>query len=402
MNIFQKAYCRTFQFFCRMAIPLLPYREPERPDGYDAIAGVMQKRNLSCALVVTDKTLRKLGACDALLAALGKNDISYALYDGTVANPTTDNVAEASELYRQSSCDCLVAIGGGSAMDCAKAVGAQLVRPNKTLAQMKGLLKVRRTLPPLFAIPTTAGTGSETTVAAVITDSKTRHKYAINDFCLIPRYVMFDSALTVGLPQSVTATTGMDALTHAIEAYIGRSTTKRSRCNALCAAKIIFSNIQTVFADGGNVEARENMLRASYMAGLAFTESYVGYVHALAHALGGKYNVPHGLANAVLLPIVLKEYGKAAYKKLWKMGLYAGLFDKTVSPQEGAQAVVAQIEGLNRQMNIPQKLDRIAAQDIPQLAKTAATEANPLYPVPKLLSAKQLEKILFEASSVEN
>lgn len=402
MNIFQKAYCRTYQFVCKMAIPLLPYRQPERLEGYGAIADVMQKRNLRCAFVVTDKTLRELGVCDGLLAALEKNNLGYAVYDGTVANPTTDNVAEAAELYRQSGCDCLVAIGGGSAMDCAKAVGAQLVRPNKTLAQMKGLLKVRRSLPALFAIPTTAGTGSETTVAAVITDGKTRYKYAINDFCLIPRYVLFDSALTVGLPPSVTAATGMDALTHAIEAYVGRSTTKRSRRNALCAAKIILDNIQTVFADGGNIESRGNMLRASYLAGLAFTESYVGYVHAIAHALGGKYNVPHGLANAVLLPYVLKAYGKTAYKKLWKMGLYAGLFDKTVCPQEGAQAVIAQIERLNRQMNIPQKLDCIAAQDIPQLAKTAAAEANPLYPVPKLLGAKQLEKIIFEVCAVDN
>lgn len=284
-------------------------------------------------------------------------------------------------------------------MDCAKATGARIARPKKPLSKMKGVLKVGKKLPLLIAIPTTAGTGSETTLAAVITDSETRHKYAINDFPLIPRYAALMSELTLGLPKSITATTGMDALTHAIEAYIGRSTTKETRKRALFAVKTIFENIETAYNDGQNIQARENMLQASYSAGLAFTVSYVGYVHAVAHSLGGKYNVPHGLANAIILPYVLKKYGKKIYKKLWKMGVYSGLFDKETSYEKGAKLFIEKIETLNKNMNIGTQIAEIKEEDIPALAKTAEKEGNPLYPVPVLWTAKQLEEIYREVKN---
>ncbi len=401
MNFFKALYCRAYQFCCRIAIPLLPYRQPVRLDDYRALCSKLAELHLSRPLIVTDKVLHDLGVCDGLTTALAQSQIAFSLFDGTVANPTTDNVAQAVRQYLDEGCDCLIAIGGGSSMDCAKAVGACVVRPNKTLAQMKGLLKVRERLPTLFAIPTTAGTGSETTVAAVITDAQTRHKYAINDFCLIPHYVILDSGLTLGLPQTVTAATGMDALTHAVEAFIGRSTTSDSRKNALQAVRLIAANLPQAYADGTNKTARCNMLYASYLAGLAFTKSYVGYVHAIAHALGGKYNVAHGLANAVILPYVLKAYGKSAHKKLWKLGVSAGLFDKSLSKAEGATLFIDKVEQLNAQMNIPTTLDCIAAEDVAQLAATAEAEANPLYPVPKLLTSAQLQRIVHQVGGLD-
>ncbi len=394
MNFFKKVYCRTFQFFCRIAIPFLPYRTPKLLADYDELVAVLKDADKSRVLVVTDKVLHGLGLCDALQNKLASGGLHCVIYDNTVPNPTTDNVAEALAMYLSEKCDCIVAIGGGSAMDCAKAVGARAVRPDKTLAQMKGVMKVRKKLPLLVAIPTTAGTGSETTVASVITDSATRHKYAINDFCLIPSYALLDSSLTVGLPQNITATTGMDALTHAVEAYIGRSTTRQTRLNALKATKIIFANLPVACTDGQNIEARSNMLHASYLAGLAFTRSYVGYVHAIAHALGGKYNVAHGLANAVVLPYVLKRYGKCVHKKLWKMGVCAGLFDRSVSVEKGAELFVARIEQLNADNGIGTKLPCIELSDVEELAKTAEAEADPLYPVPKLLNVKDIELII--------
>ena len=172
---------------------------------------------------------------------LQNNNIDVIIYDGTVPNPTTTNVLDALKLYQENNCQALIAFGGGSVMDCAKAVGAKVARPNKTLKQMKGVLKIGKRIPLLIAVPTTAGTGSETTLAAVITDSETRHKYAINDFPLIPSFALLNPALTVNLPKHITSTTGMDALTHAIEAYIGKSTTKQTRKCALSAIKIIFS-----------------------------------------------------------------------------------------------------------------------------------------------------------------
>lgn len=393
MNIFKKFYCRTFQTGMKILLPLLPYREPKILNSNDDVATVLRNNNVNNVLLVTDQGISKLGLFTPLTTTLEKNNIKVTIYDKTVPNPTTDNVQDAVDLYKSNNCQGLIAFGGGSPMDCAKATGASLVYPKKPLNKMKGILKVQRKLPLLIAVPTTAGTGSETTLAAVITDSKTRHKYAINSFPLIPRYALLDAGLTIGLPKHITSTTGMDALTHAIEAYIGRSTTKQTRKHALNAVKAIMNNIKEVYDNGSNINARQAMLTAAYEAGVAFTKSYVGYVHAIAHSLGGKYNIPHGLANAIILPYILKAYGSKIYKKLWKLGLYAGLFNKQTSIDDGAKIFINKIEELNKYMNIPNNIPEINDEDISQLAKTAEHEANPLYPVPVLFTTSQLEHI---------
>lgn len=395
MNIFSKFYCRVYQIVMRTFLPFLPYREPELLINNEELLKVIESNNIDNVMIVTDKGIRSIGLTENLENILKDNGIEFSVYDGTVANPTTTNVDEAVEMYKSNNCQCLIAFGGGSAMDCAKAVGARIACPHKTLNDMKGVLKINHKLPLLIAIPTTAGTGSETTVTAVITDAETRHKYPINDFDLIPDYAMLDAKLTLGLPKHITAQTGMDALTHAIEAYIGRSTTKTTRRHALTAIKLIFENLEIAYNDGSNLQARKRMLKASYKAGLAFTKSYVGYIHAVAHSLGGKYNVPHGLANAVIMPYVLKVYGKSAYKKLWKIGLFLDLYDKTMEKEKGAKLVIKKIEDLNRNLGIPTKIKGIKEADIPELSKTASKEANPLYPVPKLMTAKSLQIIYY-------
>ncbi len=399
MNIFKKLYCRTFQVIFRIAIPILPYREPKLLKDNDELIALLQEKQVKSVLLVTDKGIRGLGLTETLENQIKSNDIKLAVYDDTVANPTTKNVAEALDMYKSNDCEAIIAFGGGSAMDCAKATGARVARPKKPLSKMKGILKVNKKLPLLIAIPTTAGTGSETTLAAVITDSETRHKYAINDFPLIPEYALLDANLTVGLPKFVTATTGMDALTHAVEAYIGRSTTKQTRDYALRAVKLIFENLETAYTDGTNLEARQNMLQAAYLAGLAFTKSYVGYIHAIAHSLGGKYNVAHGLANAIIMPYVLKKYGKKIFKKLWELGVYANLFDESTPIEVGAKYFIEKIENMNANMGIGTRIDEIKTEDIPFLAMTAEKEANPLYPVPVLYTAQQLEEIYFEVKN---
>ena len=399
MNIFKKFYFRTYQTVFKMALPFLPYREPEILKSNDDVAIVLKDTKLSNVLLVTDKGIRNLGLTNSLEKELENANINLSIYEDVVPNPTSQNVDEALKIYKENGCNALIAFGGGSVMDCAKAVGARVVRPKKTLAKMKGVMKVRKKLPLLIAVPTTAGTGSETTLAAVITDSETRHKYAINDFPLIPRYALLDAKLTVGLPPHITSTTGMDALTHAIEAFIGRSTTKSTRKSALYAVKTIFEYLEEAYKNPTNLTARENMLLASYNAGLAFTKSYVGYVHAVAHTLGGKYNIAHGLANAIILPYVLKKYGKKIFKKLWEMGVYAGLFDKNTSKELGAKIFIQKIEDMNKNMNIPTYIPQIEIGEIPQLAKIAEHEANPLYPVPVLYSAKDLEKIYLEVKN---
>lgn len=393
MNIFKKFYCRTFQTVFKIALPFLPYRQPQMLKSNSEVVEVLKKQNKKSVLLVTDKGIKGLNLTAALEKEIEKAGVKLCVYDGVVPNPTTDNVQDALEMFKQNECDSIVAFGGGSVMDCAKATGARVVYPNKPLSKMKGVMKVLKKIPLLIAVPTTAGTGSETTLAAVITDSETRHKYAINSFPLIPEYALLDANLTVGLPPHITSTTGMDALTHAVEAFIGRTTTRETRKASKEAVKLIFENLLEAYNNGKNLDARENMLVASFKAGVAFTQSYVGYVHAVAHSLGGKYNVAHGLANAVILPYVLKAFGKKIYKKLWKLGVYAGLFDKETSYEDGARLFIEKIEEMNRQMNIPTSVSQLEEKDIPELAKTAEKEANPLYPVPVLWTQKELEEI---------
>ena len=229
----------------------------------------------------------------------------------------------------------------------------------------------------------------------MITDAVTRHKYAVNDFPLIPRYAVLDPKVTLSLPPFVTATTGMDALTHAVEAYIGNSTTYGTRKDALMAVQMIFENLDLAYEDGSSRKARREMLKASFYAGCAFTKSYVGYVHAVAHSLGGEYNVPHGLANAVLLPFVLEAYGTKIHKKLYDLALAAGVADKDMSYEEAAGHFIAAIREMKRRFGIGDKIPEIREEDISKLARYADREANPLYPVPVLMDAKELERFYY-------
>lgn len=401
MNIFKKIYCRTFQLTFRVMLPILPYREPQILNNNNDVINVLKQNKISNILLVTDSVIKNIGLTQTLEQQIALADINIFVFDGVVPNPTTQNVEDALKVYNQNNCQAIIAFGGGSVMDCAKATGAKIAKPNKSLSKMKGVLKVRKKIPLLIAVPTTAGTGSETTLAAVITDSQTRHKYAINDFPLIPKFALLDETLTTGLPKHITSTTGMDALTHAVEAYIGRSSTKLTRKCSLEAVKLIFENLLEAYNNPTNITARKNMLVASYKAGIAFTRSYVGYVHAIAHSLGGKYNTAHGLANAIILPYVLKKYGKKIHKKLWKLGVFSGLFDKSISYENGAKIFIEKIEQLNKAMNIDTKIKELQIEDISTLAQTAAHEANPLYPVPVIYDAKQLEQIYYEIKNQE-
>ena len=395
MNPLKKAYCRIFQNIFKFALPVLPYRNPKIIGSVRGIPEVLEKRGYNNVLIITDTGIRSLGLTERLEQTLKRNCISYQIDDKTVANPTTVNVDEALHMYLDNDCQAIIGFGGGSSMDCAKATAARIAKPHQSLAQMKGILKVHKKLPLLIAIPTTAGTGSETTLAAVITDAKTRHKYAINDFPLIPRYAVLDPKVTLSLPPFITATTGMDALTHAVEAYIGNSTTPGTRKNALDAVQLIFENLDTAYTDGNNIEARRNMLRASYFAGCAFTKSYVGYVHAVAHSLGGKYNVPHGLANAVILPMVLETYGDSINHKLRNLSLAAGLCDKQEDDKTAARMFIDAVKDMKKRFGIGDYIPEIQETDIPELSHYADKEANPLYPVPVLMDASELETLYY-------
>ena len=397
MNKLYACYCRGYQAAFRVATKVLDWTGPRLIQGAGSVKklpSVIKADKIDKVLIVTDKVLHGLGLLDGLKAGLEEKGIDYVVYDGTQPNPTIPNIEEARQMYLDNNCKAVVAFGGGSSMDCAKAAAARVALPNKSIPQMRGVLKVRAKLPMLYAIPTTAGTGSETTIAAVVVNPETHEKYAINDICLRPKYAILDPELTVGLPPHITSTTGMDALTHAVEAFIGQSNTQQTTAAAEKAIPMIFANLETCYNEPKNLEARGNMLTASFYAGIAFTQAYVGYVHAIAHNLGGFYNVPHGLANAIILPYVLRFYGESVYDKLGYLAELAGLDVAGKTREEKANLFIDEIDAMNQRMNIPKGFDCIKEEDIQTIAERAMLEGNPLYPVPKLMDVEQCKELI--------
>ncbi|WP_153720818.1 iron-containing alcohol dehydrogenase [Sporosarcina cascadiensis] len=389
-------YARTYQQVFKTALGFLPWREPELlqgPGSLEQLPEKIKKLGISSVLIVTDQDIAKLHLMDGLLTGLDLLGIKYLVFDRTVPNPTIANIEEARALYAANRCEALIAFGGGSPIDCAKAVGARIARPSKSIAQLKGSLRVRKAIPPLFAVPTTSGTGSEATLAAVVTNPDTNEKYAIMDPALLPQYAVLDPLLTMKLPPSITAATGLDALTHAVEAYIGRSNTKETKQWSREVVRLVFGNVYEAYSNGENLAARTNMLQAAYLGGKAFTRAFVGNVHAIAHTLGGFYNVPHGLANAIIMPHVLAYYGKHVYEPLSELADVIGIAAPGDTKQMKAEKFIEEIRALNRAMGIPEKVSRIKPEDIPLMVGRADAEANPLYPVPQILNKKQFTEL---------
>ncbi len=415
--VWKRARYRIVQRGLKLISYGLPWRTPEILSGEGALGRQLPRyaaeRGIARALIVSDRRLAELGAVARAAEGLQAAGIDVRRYEETKPNPSLEQVEEVAGMYASERCGALVAVGGGSPMDCAKGAAARVSRPDRQLTAMAGFLKVRRRTVPLYAVPTTAGSGSETTVAAVLTDSSARRKFAINDVCLIPDCAVHDPSLLFGLPPSITAQTGMDALCHAVEAFIGKSNTRATRVQAKEAVRLIFANLLPSWRNGYDLEARTNMQLAAFRAGQAFTRAYVGYVHAIAHTLGGFYDVPHGLANAVVLPIVLEYYGSAVYRQLAELARAADL-DSAIpadhptsepeplravssrsgsSIQEAARSFIEAIRGLSSAMELPQQLECIRDDDIPAMTRYALEEAHPVYPVPRILEAADLRTI---------
>ena len=390
MNKFE---CRAAQLFLYIGKAFIKWRRPELVKGAGSsgtLAYNILARGIDNVLVVTGPNISKRGLADSMYESFDKNGIKYSIYNRTQNNPTTANVEEGYDIYRENKCQAIVAFGGGSPMDCAKAIGARVSNSTSSIMSMAGMFKVKKKTPLLFAVPTTAGTGSEATVAAVITDEKEHHKFTVNDPKLIPDVAVLDPCITMNMPAHLTATTGMDALTHAVEAYTNILSKPTDR-GAKYAVRLIFRHLPEAYADGDDIFAREKMLEASYEAGIAFTRSCVGYVHAIAHTLGGLYGTPHGLANAVILPHILELYGEAVYKPLSELAETAGISGST--DREKAEKFIEAIRQMNRNMDIPEHLE-IKDEDIPKMIKWAMAEANPVYPVPVIWNEADFRKAI--------
>lgn len=406
MDGLKKAYYRTYQQVFDIGMRCLHWRKPIVLSGAGClkqVPDVLGKCGVEKVMVVTGShVVKSLGP--KLFAALEEAGMPYEVFSEVEANPSVTTVEKIRAQYVETGCSGFVALGGGSPMDATKGAAARVACPKKSCNDMAGVMRVGKTVPPIVAIPTTSGTGSETTIAAVITDSETHHKYALMDLKLMPLYAILDPELTVGLPPRTTATTGMDALTHAIEAYISWTyNTKESLRLAEEAVKLIFDNLEVAYAHGDDLKARENMMIAAFKAGFAFSRAGVGNVHAIAHTLGGLYNTPHGLANAVILPIVLEDYGAVVYPRLARLSEIAGVKTEGTDAEK-AQAFIAEIYAMNERMGIPKGFDFIQEADIPQIIDWALAEANPNYPVPVVYNAARCRKVIdtIRAKAAEN
>ncbi|MBQ1281417.1 MAG: iron-containing alcohol dehydrogenase [Oscillospiraceae bacterium] len=389
-------YCRGFQAVLKVGNYFMGYHMPKYMEGAGKIkelGAFLKTKGINDVLVVTGASLLRRGMPQPMLEGMRKAGIRFTVLDLVDPDPTSDDVEAGYKLYKEKGCKSIVALGGGSRIDCAKGIAAKAVHPKKKVSQLQGLLKVHWPIPPFVAIPTTAGAGSETTVAAVITDSETHRKASINDPFLIPKYAVLDPELTVGLPPYTTATTGMDALAHAVEAYTNHTyNTKLENDLARKAVKLIHDNILIAVEDGSNLEARQNMQRAAFYAGRAFTRGCVGYVHAIGHTLGGLYGVAHGLAMSVLLPHVMREYGKAAHKRLAELADVCEIGG--ANQAEKAEGFIRWIEETNAKMGLPNRFDVIKDEDIEQMITWARKEANPLYPVPVIWSRDDFRTLI--------
>ncbi|MBW1892538.1 MAG: iron-containing alcohol dehydrogenase [Deltaproteobacteria bacterium] len=381
----------------KTASTIIPFPQPvllTGPGSVKKLAENIRIRGLKNVLVVTDKVLMQLKLADGLLESLEQNDVNFTVFDDVKPNPTIESVEKGRKAYKKNKCDGIIGFGGGSPIDCAKIIGARISNPYLSVRRMKGLFRVFLPIPPFFCVPTTAGTGSETTVAAVITDAKTHEKFAISDLKLIPKIAVLDPELMKGLPPHITSTTGMDALTHAIEAYIGLNGTKFTDENAENATRLIFENLEKVYKKGSDLKARNNMALASFYAGAAFTRAYVGYVHAIAHNMGGLYGVPHGLANAIILPYVLEFCRKDAEKKLAKLAIAGGIGSKSESRKDLSYKFIKKVKTMNKNMKIPTFIKELKKKDIPLITKRALDEAHPDYPVPTIMTRQECEDLI--------
>lgn len=396
LHTLEVIFLRIYMVIFKAVTFIMPFKWPqtfEGPDSSLTLVRAMAQRGYKRVLIVTDAVLVKLGVLDKMKAELDKLGVTYAIYDGVEPNPTVAQIEAGYDILVQNRCEAILAVGGGSPIDAAKMIGAR-AKNKKPIVKMTGLFRVWRGMLPLFAVPTTAGTGSECTIAAVVTDPEQKRKLPAMDLKLMPTAAALDGALMTGLPAHITAATGMDALTHAVEAYISRNAMKRTDEKGVEAVQLIMKHLDTAVTDGGNIEARQKMARASHLAGIAFTQAGVGYVHAIAHKFGAMYHTPHGLANAIVMPYVLDYSLPDCTARLAELARYCHIGLSTGSDQQQAEAFIQRIRDMNAKFGIPTKLSTLKQEDIREIAKSALNEARFTYAVPRYMTMPVAEGLI--------
>ena len=360
----------------------------------------IKSNNSNKLLIVTTADLVQLNLLESTYSTLDQLGIKYVVFDKVKPNPSVSSVKEAISVYHVNGCDAVLAFGGGSVMDAAKTAALQI--GNGTAVEkltgffrsLYGLLGGGRKAVPFYSVPTTAGTGSEATSVAVLSDDATNQKLFVADHKTIPLATALDPEPMLGLPPSITADTGMDALSHAVEAYISKVHTAKDMDLAANAVRLIFANLSKAYEDGTNIEARENMALASYQAGVAFNRLGVGFTHAISHQLTAFYDTPHGRANAIVLPHVLQASLEHIVPRLAELGKKVGLGEDKSSDLDIATGFIAAVTSLARSLDIPAGLSELREQDFPKIIDNARKEAIKNYPSPRFLSADEINAIL--------
>ncbi len=390
-------FFRAYMAILKVATFILPFRTPLMFVGSGSsiqLCATIASTGTQNLLIVTDAMLIQLGLLDAMQAELKKRGVNYVIYDGIKPDPTIDQIEAGVKVLKDNRCEAILAVGGGSSIDAAKIIAARATN-DKPITKMTGLFRVYRSILPLYAVPTTAGTGSEVTVAAVVSAPVQKKKLPVMDLKLVPQMAALDGELARGLPAPITAATGMDALTHAVEGYISRNALKRTDKMAIAATRLIMEYLPRAVKDGANdIEARQNMALASFYAGIAFTQAGVGYVHAIAHKVGALYHTPHGLANAIIMPYVLDYSRPDCAKRLAELGELSGLKEAGDSDEVLAAKFIDKIRAMNKEFGIPEKLDKLEASDISDIADAALKEAHSTYGVPRYMDKPTCEGLV--------
>ncbi|MEH6604525.1 MAG: iron-containing alcohol dehydrogenase [Pseudomonadales bacterium] len=389
-------YYKFRAFLVTWLLRLLPRPTPIVYKGINSALELCSQVSLlgfSKVLIVTDDFLGSSGILDGIKKVLTDTNVEYAVYDGILPDPTYDKVEEGEVVYRQENCQAVIAVGGGSVLDAAKMIAMIHHNPG-SLKKFSGLFPFKKQGVPLFAIPTTAGTGSEITLAAVISDPISHDKVPVVDGKMIPAYIALDAEIMRSMPKGITAATGMDALTHAVESYLCTSSFEATEVQAKAAIKLIFNNLERAWQDGDDMAARDAMAMASFYAGSAFGKTSVGYVHGIAHQLGKYCGVPHGNANAMVLPEVLVAYGECIHHRLADLAELVHIGNPGESKAQLAKGFIQAVFDMRAAMELPLKPRELKSSDIKAIVSAAIVEAGNLYPVPRYMSEAEITELV--------
>lgn len=391
--ILLRAYMKVLKFVAWV----MPVKMPmvfAGPGSSLQLCATIASTGVTNVLIVTDSMLSKIGLLDPMKEELGKRGVTTVVYDGVEPDPTIEQIEAGFTVLKKHNCEAVLAVGGGSSIDAAKVIAARATN-DKPIEKMTGLFKVRKALLPLYVVPTTAGTGSEVSVGAVVSDPVAKRKLPIIDTTLMPKMACLDGNIYLGVPPPITAATGMDALTHAVESYISRISFEESDQMAIAAVRLIMEYLPRAYENGQeDVEARQQMALAAYYAGIAMSKAGLGYVHAIAHNFGALYHVPHGRANAIVMPHVLDFSKSECTDRLADLARVSGLGSESDSEEKLADLFIQKIRDMKAAMEIPEQLDLLKAEDIPRIAQAAKEEARFTYPVPRYMTDQQCRDLI--------